>query len=126
MQDNSQDVDAKRRNSTIQLAHLSTYEGGASGGSDSTFVDLEDAIRQRVDERNGVYRSCCTMIDSRVLTFAVQSAVIIIILLFAMYQAATNTSVEARQTYIVIVTTILSVYLPTPKVTKKQAQEKQR
>lgn len=104
--------------------HNTTIENDSKSnpGSMSTenqFIDLENAIRNHVDESNGIYRSCCTMIDSRVLSFAVQSVVIILILVFSMYQAANISNSEARQTYIVIVTTILSVYLPTPKIRKK-------
>lgn len=89
---------------------------GDSHSTENQFIDLENAIRNHVDESNGIYRSCCTMIDSRVLSFAVQSVVIVLILIFSMYQAANTSSLETRQTYIVIVTTILSVYLPTPKI----------
>lgn len=95
---------------------IKSNSGNNSTSTENQFIDLENAIRNHVDETNGIYRSCCTMIDSRVLSFAVQSVVILLVLVFSMYQAANTSSLEARQTYIVIVTTILSVYLPTPKI----------
>jgi hypothetical protein len=100
--------------------------GPGSTSTENQFIDLENAIRNHVDESNGIYRSCCTMIDSRVLSFAVQSVVIILVLIFSMYQAANTSSLEARQTYIVIVTTILSVYLPTPKIRRDNNRNNNR
>lgn len=60
---------------------------------------------------------CCSRslrIDRRLLTFAVQTIVILMVLVYSMHQAVVVPR-EQRETYIIIITTILSVYLPSPQ-----------
>lgn len=74
---------------------------------------------------------CCSSkfkIDRRLLTFLTQTLVILTVLIFAMYQAVRIKGPQ-RETYVIIITTILSVYLPSPTLPnltpeKKDSSEK--
>ena len=66
------------------------------------------------DFKNNVWRSCCFRLDKRVLLFWVQFFISLLVLLFCLYQITALRSCEAQSPFLAILSSILSVWLPTP------------
>ena len=55
-------------------------------------------------------------IDRKFISFIVQTIIILCVLVFSMHQVVNERDYSRRETFIVIITTILSVYLPSPQM----------
>ena len=65
---------------------------------------------------DGLWRSCCTVIDPRVLQFAVQTLLCLLISVFCMYQLIHKDSCTDQQLYMSTLTLVIGVFIPNPKV----------
>lgn len=63
------------------------------------------------------WRTCCCVntTDKRIITFFTQIFIIIGVMIFAIYQLATNDTCETQQSYLSLLTLMLGIALPNPK-----------
>jgi hypothetical protein len=65
-----------------------------------------------------MWKSCCTLIDSRVLQFLVQSAMLFCVAIFCMFMLVKVDTCAEQQLFSGILTMVLGVFIPNPKVSK--------
>ena len=63
-----------------------------------------------------IWRSCCFRLDKRVVVFSSQLLISLMIISFSLFQLTKNDTCEHQQIYIGLLTMILGVYLPQPRV----------
>jgi hypothetical protein len=71
-------------------------------------------IVEEKDFLNHTWKSCCFHIDKRVLLFWVQLAISLLMLLFCTQRLVVLNRCEEQSPYLAILSSILSVWLPTP------------
>ena len=62
-----------------------------------------------------LWRSCCTLIDPRVLQFLVQTAIALLVIAFCMYQLVHKAACSDQQLYMSTMMFVIGVFLPNPK-----------
>ena len=62
------------------------------------------------------WESCCLTIDKRFLLFGTQFFVMLLIIIFCIVQLIKNNDCEAQRAYSSLLTFIIGVMIPTPKV----------
>ena len=73
----------------------------------------------RENKRNE-WRSCCFILDRRCLLFLMQVVVTILMMLFSMYKLAVSDECSPdRQVFSSTLTLCLSIWIPSPKIGKK-------
>jgi len=96
-----------------------------------TAIDLtQDAIRDEEKTKTilqtelarkryeNTWSSCCMTIDRRATTFFTQVFIIILILIFCIYQLITLTDCEPQQAYLGLLTLLIGILIPSPKFSK--------
>ena len=80
--------------------------------------NLKDAVEIEKDliETENTYRSCCLTSDKRALQFFSQFTICVGVLLFSMYKLINSEECEETQVYIGLITMIIGIYLPNPKI----------
>lgn len=78
--------------------------------------DVVELERDLIDSEN-TYRSCCLILDKRALAFFSQFTISLGVLLFSMYKLIISDSCEDTQVYIGLITMIIGVYIPSPRMT---------
>ena len=70
---------------------------------------------------------CCSgtrmTVDRKFITFIVQTMIIMCVLIFSMHQVVNEQDSSRRETFIVIMTTTLSVCLPSPQIPQTKSKE---
>ena len=80
-----------------------------------TDLILEIPSVQTQDETN-VWRSCCFVADKRVIVFSSQLIIAFSVITFSFVQLARNNECEHNQLYVGLVTMIIGIFLPSPRV----------
>ena len=80
--------------------------------------NLKDAveIEKELIKTENTYRSCCLTSDKRALQFFSQFTICVGVLLFSMYKLINSVECEETQVYIGMITMIIGIYLPNPKI----------
>jgi len=80
--------------------------------------DPEIPNRQRVIIKDDyIWRSCCGMlVDKRVVVFTSQFIITLMIITFSLYQLAQGNSCEHQQFYSSLITMLIGIFLPSPRV----------
>jgi hypothetical protein len=80
--------------------------------------NLKDAVEIEKDLINteNTYKSCCLTSDKRALQFFSQFTISVGVLLFSMYKLINSAECEETQVYIGLITMIIGIYLPNPKM----------
>jgi hypothetical protein len=88
--------------------------------SKSTDMDLEPGPGVDAINDEYVWRSCCnSALDRRAIIFFCHFFLAVAIVFFCCYQLVFLQSCEAQSLYSGIITLILGIYCPSPKITKK-------
>ena len=80
--------------------------------------NLKDAVnieKELIDTEN-TYKSCCISSDKRALAFFSQFTISLMVMLFSFYKLINSDRCEDTQVYIGLITMIIGVYLPAPKM----------
>jgi hypothetical protein len=82
---------------------------------------IPDAIIEhniQIDEKkyNDSWHACCCKIDRRCLQFGVQLGIIFIVIIFCVFKLSQDLSCEEQSTYLGLLTMVLGVCLPQPKL----------
>lgn len=90
--------------------------------SSDILLDLPPSLQQQQIEHQKfleqyIWRSCCGLrLDKRLVLFLSQFSIAIIIIAFSLYRLHLDDSCESQQIYIGLITLIVGVFLPAPKV----------
>ena len=90
------------------------------GLGDSKYTPT-NSLKREADHLDNTYiwRSCCGMrLDKRVLVFFSQFSVGILIIAFSLYQLNKNDTCEHQQLYTGLLTMVLGIFLPSPRISK--------
>ena len=68
-----------------------------------------------INEDN-LWRSCCLIMDRRMIVFFSQLVIGIAVISFSFVQLARNNDCESNQLYVGLVTMIIGIFLPSPRV----------
>jgi hypothetical protein len=79
-------------------------------------VPLTAIEQQSIIENN--WKSCCLTVDKRAVLFFSQLSISILVILFCCFQLIRLENCEAQSLYSGILTLILGVWCPSPKMTK--------
>ena len=71
--------------------------------------------------RNNMYESCCCdgRTDRRLLEYLVKIFITTVVLMFCIVNLMIHPNIEEKTTYYTIITTIIGMYLPQPKIKKE-------
>ena len=72
-------------------------------------------IKEEFNTKSNQWRSCCLTMDRRFLVFLVQSLICCSILVFSMIMLFYKDSCD-NQIYIGLISTIIGLYMPTPRI----------
>ena len=67
-------------------------------------------------ENDNTWTSCCLTMDKRFVIFISQFSISLSVLGFSMYQLLTANTCDETQVYIGLVSTIIGIYMPQPKI----------
>lgn len=65
-----------------------------------------------------IWKSGCFQVDKRVIIFFSQFAICLMIISFSLYQLNKDSSCEHQQIYIGLLTMIVGIFLPAPRIQK--------
>jgi len=83
-------------------------------------IDKKMDILERKYELENSYKMCCgSMTDRRLVEYGSKVLIIFSILVFSMVQVFETKNIEEKTIFIVIINTVLSVFLPSPTIAKK-------
>jgi hypothetical protein len=74
-----------------------------------------DVPEEKINEDN-LWRSCCLVTDRRMIVFFSQLIIGISVISFSFIQLARNDECESNQLYVGLVTMIIGIFLPSPRV----------
>jgi hypothetical protein len=69
-------------------------------------------------KEENLWRSCCILVDKRVVVFSSQLLIAVSVISFCFYQLSIDDSCEHNQVYVGLLTMILGIFLPSPRVNK--------
>ena len=76
--------------------------------------------RTNTEQKMNEWRSCCFTLDRRCLLFLVQVVITILMMVFSMYKLVVSDECSPdRQVFSSILTMCLSIWLPSPRISKK-------
>ena len=80
--------------------------------------NLKDAVEIEKDliKTENTYRSCCLTSDKRALQFFSQFTICVGVLLFSMFKLINSVECEETQVYVGMITMIVGIYIPQPKM----------
>jgi len=79
--------------------------------------DPENPDRQRVIIKDDyIWRSCCLVVDKRVVVFTSQFIITLMIITFSLWQLAQKNTCEHQQFYSSLITMLIGIFLPSPRV----------
>ena len=90
----------------------------------NTLIDIGETQLTRNNTNNKEYierntwRSFCFEIDKRVLLFFSQFSVGLMVISFSLYQLNKDSSCENQQIYIGLLTMMVGIFLPAPRIQK--------
>lgn len=70
----------------------------------------------REHELNGVWRSCCFQADVKAIQYFTQVLIITCVMSLCVYQLITNASCEAQTGYMGLLTLLLGLLVPAPRI----------
>jgi hypothetical protein len=76
---------------------------------------LVNIPEEKINEDN-LWRSCCLVTDKRMIVFFSQLIIGISVISFSFIQLARNDECESNQLYVGLVTMIIGIFLPSPRV----------
>jgi len=76
---------------------------------------LVNIPEEKINEDN-LWRSCCLVTDRRMIVFFSQLIIGISVISFSFIQLAKNDECESNQLYVGLVTMIIGIFLPSPRV----------
>ena len=76
---------------------------------------LVNIPEEKINEDN-LWRSCCLVTDRRMIVFFSQLIIGISVISFSFIQLARNDECESNQLYVGLVTMIIGIFLPSPRV----------
>jgi len=79
---------------------------------------IEERKEAERDFNQYVWKSCCFNLDKRVVIFSSQFVITLMIISFSLYQLSTDNSCEHQQFYSSLITMLVGVYLPSPRLHK--------
>jgi hypothetical protein len=81
---------------------------------------VETLRKQNLEEKkyDNTWTSCCIQMDKRAAMFFSQLAISLITIFFCLYQLINVDTCEAQSLYSSLLTLVLGVYLPSPKISK--------
>ena len=83
---------------------------------DLLHIERAVKIENELQKNNNTWKSCCLTMDKRFVIFISQFSISIIILGFSMYQLLTANTCDETQVYIGLISTIIGIYMPQPKI----------
>ena len=87
-------------------------------------IDKKMDILERKYELENSYKLCCgSMTDRRLVEYGSKVLIIFSILVFSMIQIFHSNNTEERTVFIIVLNTILSVFLPSPTIAKKNTSK---
>lgn len=86
-------------------------------------IKIDMDILERKYELENSYKMCCgSMTDRRLVEYGSKVLIIFSILVFSMVQVFETKNIEEKTIFIVIINTVLSVFLPSPTIAKKNKE----
>lgn len=82
--------------------------------------DLELNVATPENDPNTVWKSCCFDIDKEAVVYFTVYVLIVIVVLFCFYQLIQLQDCHAQQAYLGVLTMILGILLPQPKISKRR------
>ena len=87
-------------------------------------MDIESPVGHPVemDYSSYMWVCCCSKsgtTDKRIIVFFSQFSITLIIIFFCIYQLILSNSCESDQLYMSLLTLVIGIYLPNPKMRKK-------
>jgi hypothetical protein len=79
---------------------------------------MED-IEIKEDEKEGVWESCCFKMNVHATLYFTQLAVMLIGISFSIYQITKLSRCEDQTPYFGLLTSLIGIFLPSPKLFKK-------
>jgi hypothetical protein len=67
-------------------------------------------------ENDNIWRSCCLVVDKRMIVFISQLVIAFAVISFSFVQLARSEDCESNQLYVGLVTMIIGIFLPSPRV----------
>jgi hypothetical protein len=77
-------------------------------------VVSEEKVHNVIDEN--LWRSCCLITDRRMIVFFSQLIIALAVISFSFVQLIRNDQCESNQLYVGLVTMIIGIFLPSPRV----------
>ena len=84
-------------------------------------LDIEASVGHPVEINPYMWVCCCSpnnRTDKRIIVFFSQFSITLIIIFFCIYQLLRSNSCESDQLYMSLLTLVIGVYLPSPKLRK--------
>ena len=82
---------------------------------DHILVVPEEIVPNVMDDDN-LWRSCCLVTDRRMIVFFSQLIIALSVISFSFVQLVRNDECESNQLYVGLVTMIIGIFLPSPRV----------
>ena len=76
---------------------------------------LEHTIQTENVNQDNTWKSCCLLMDRRAVQYFTQVTVISGVMVFCIYELATNATCEAQTAYTGLLTLLIGVLVPSPK-----------
>ena len=87
---------------------------------DIIFTPINRSNSITPDQRANEWRSCCFTLDRRCVLFLVQVIITLLMMVFSMYKLVVSDECSPdRQVFSSILTMCLSIWLPAPRISKK-------
>jgi hypothetical protein len=88
----------------------------------NTLIDIGETQLTRTEQNNNLERytwdSCCFRIDKRVVIFFSQFTIGLMVISFSLYQLNKDNSCDHQQIYIGLLTMMVGIFLPAPRIQK--------
>lgn len=82
-------------------------------------MERDSKIDSRDNAGPAMWRTCCMTCDPRAVMFFSQLFISVGVMVFCIYQMVANGDQETRDAFMPLLTFLVGVYLPTPKISSK-------
>jgi hypothetical protein len=83
---------------------------------------IQEAVKidheTELQKNNNTWKSCCLTVDKRFVIFISQFSISLSVLGFSLYRLLTVSTCDETQIYIGLISTIIGIYMPQPKLTE--------
>jgi hypothetical protein len=80
---------------------------------------MEHKLQHEDQVYQNTWQSCCLTLDKRATQYFSQLTIIVLILLFCIYQLLTLQDCEPQQAYLGLLTLLIGLVIPTPQMNSK-------